>query len=234
MAIVTEELRRKTPLISLIEAEGALADMALRKWGGALDLSSLRPRPGVVGRALLKGMLAYATGISADTWRFETAASGQPLVFANAGLTPSISMSHSGVWVACALSLKSPVGIDIEMVNSKRDTDGIALLAFGTGERARANSDGPLGFYRLWTLREAMAKANGQGISMAADGRDRVVDGPDQGIWHRNIEGADWLLMHERPHADLSLAVAARGIPDELSPFEWWIPRETCIRVVDH
>jgi hypothetical protein len=86
----------------------------------------------------------------------------------------------------------------------------IAAAAFGPAEARRVAADGAPGFYRIWTLKEAMAKASGAGIAEVADRTDRVPDGPPQGIWRANVGVTPWwLALTSRP--GLSIAVAIRG-----------------------
>lgn len=138
--------------------------------------------------------------------------SGRPIVEnASCDRAPSISLSHSGGWVAVAASDAGAIGIDIEVHRPRRNLNGIAAAAFGPDEQWLVASDGAEGFYRIWTLKEAMAKASGEGIAMVADRRDRVANGPKQGVWRVSIGAAPWLLAHARPVSGLSLAVAIRG-----------------------
>ena len=89
-----------------------------------------------------------------------------------------------------------------------RDHNKISAVAFGPLEQARVTEAGACAFYRIWTLREAIAKACGQGLTLATDGRDRVHDGPDEGEWATTLDGTDWALSHRFMESDLSLATA--------------------------
>jgi phosphopantetheinyl transferase len=64
-------------------------------------------------------------------------------------------------------------------------------------------------FYRLWTLREAMSKATGQGLSMIMDTVDRLPADPHTGFWMSSDR--QWLLAHLEPSPDTSLALAVRA-----------------------
>ena len=163
-----------------------------------------------LGRQLLMQAVSRVDGQRASKCRIGTADTGRPIVVADHPDEESaegeifVSLSHSGNWLAAAATALGPVGVDIEWMRPGRDLSGIAEIAFGPQERDRAGRDGPSGFYRIWTLREAIAKAQGIGLTMAADGRDRVNDGPDQGTWrHDNAHLGHWRLS-----ADLALALA--------------------------
>jgi phosphopantetheinyl transferase len=154
--------------------------------------------------------LSRLVGQKEPNYQIITAESGRPIVVTDHPVADGtetgifVSLSHSGNWLAGAATALGPVGIDIELMRAGRDLSGIAEIAFGPEERRRAIRDGAPGFYRIWTLREAIAKAHGIGLAMAADGHDRVNDGPDEGNWCWDRAQ----LAHWRLSADLALALA--------------------------
>jgi 4'-phosphopantetheinyl transferase len=157
-------------------------------------------------------MLVHATGIPLRGWMFKAEPSGRPIVqSASCDHVPSISLSHSGGWVAVAASDAGAIGIDIEVHRPHRNFNAIAAAAFGPEEQWLVSAGGAAGFYRIWTLKEAMAKASGEGIAMVADRTDRVANSPKEGVWRVSIGATPWLLAHARPVSGLSLAVAIRG-----------------------
>lgn len=121
-------------------------------------------------RWLLRNVLAFYTGISADKLQFQRSEKGKPyLVQGNI----QFSLSHSGHWGVLAVSDGNAVGIDIEAVQSKRNILRIAQHYYAPAELtqllalpAREQQDY---FYRLWTLKEALFKALGSGISAGLD-----------------------------------------------------------------
>jgi 4'-phosphopantetheinyl transferase len=86
--------------------------------------------------------------------------------------SPSIgfSISHSGSWVACAVSLRSPVGLDIECIDAGRDVVALAEQVFDAATAAEvrgcAGAARLQAFYRHWCLYEAGIKL---GEASAAD-----------------------------------------------------------------
>jgi 4'-phosphopantetheinyl transferase len=172
-------------------------------------------------------MLADITRSSADQWRFSNLPSGLPVAVHRSGdAAPAISISHSGSWIAYAAAFGGRIGIDIEQDRDTRDHPGIAERAFGPREREAVNRFGQARFYAIWTLREAIAKATGSGLQMAADGRDRVPDGPYESSDWATLEDADWWLMHARPAPAISLALAFRPDGSRARPeavrLHWW------------
>lgn len=65
-----------------------------------------------------------------------------------------VSLSHSGDWVAVALSSHVDVGIDVEQIDRTRPTD-----KFGAFLGWNGNLSDPVAFYNKWTLWEACFKA---------------------------------------------------------------------------
>jgi phosphopantetheinyl transferase len=171
------------------------------------DRDPERPRSRLV-RALLSSLVADIWGLPRGEVRILAEPSGRPVLDPALGSAPFVSLSHTRGWIACAASEIGPLGIDIERQRPSRDHAGIAAAAFGPREQARALRSGTAAFYRIWTLREAIAKATGQGLRLAADGHDRVHEGPDEGSWQLRLDQTHWSLSHRLVHSDLNLATA--------------------------
>ena len=175
-----------------------------------VEIADRAARP-ILGRQLLMQAISRVVGQKAPRYRIIAADTGRPIVIADHPGTERteeeifVSLSHTGNWLAGAATAVGPIGIDIELMRAGRDLSGIADIAFGPEERRRASREGASGFYRIWTLREAIAKAHGTGLAMVADGHDRVHDGPNEGIWRRDsAQLAHWHLSAGRA---LALAV---------------------------
>lgn len=167
-------------------------------------------RVALAARGLLRSVLAVAGG-PAD-WHIRPDGRGKPFLFAADGTAgPHLSLSHSGDYVAVAVSQCVALGIDVE-VYRPRDFIRLAAYAFGPHEAGVAGKSAA-DFYRLWTLREAMGKWDGQGLRLAADGQDRITDPHSSGAWR---DGA-WHLFHTAGD-DVSLAIACQG--DDASVWE--------------
>ena len=179
--------------------------------------AELRRVASLAARGMLATLLQASTDIPAEEWRIGKDARGKPIAStAGEQEVPEVSMSHSRGWVAAAVSTLGPVGIDVECSRAGRDILGIAEASFGEAERGEVANGGADGFYRIWTLREAIAKADGSGLSLVVDGRDRVSGMPVVGAWSTVVEGWHWLLMRAQPDdgVHLSLAVARAGCPN--------------------
>jgi 4'-phosphopantetheinyl transferase len=178
----------------------------------------------VLARGLVRAMLDQGSG--AEGWELDADDRGKPLVFSpRLGIGRAVSMSHTRGWVAAAIAESGDIGVDVER-HKERDVAALAGYAFGPAERAEAAAAGTAGFYRIWTLREAIAKATGEGLARAANRHDMAAGGPRDGLWTRADEDRLWHLGHWRI-GDCSLALALRtergvtcsvGWPAEFTP----------------
>ena len=73
----------------------------------------------------------------------------------------NFNISHSGDYVAIAIS-KKVMGIDVELIRNNFDYSSIAMVCFTADERALITNIKD--FYTLWTRKEAVLKASGEGI----------------------------------------------------------------------
>lgn len=191
--------------------EGSLAAReAMRRWSRPCDVCYSARERSLLARALLRWLLAESMGTPFG-WRFDVEISGRPIVRRKqGGAVPSIAISHSGGWVACVVARCGQIGIDIEVYRPGRNIMGIASLAFGKAERQAVEREGEAAFYRIWTSREALAKARGRGLAEAADGIDRVEGSSADCVELRRIGGEAWWLAHGTPVEGLSMALAFR------------------------
>ena len=211
--------------VALARVGSPVAEEALARWASDGDRQGTRRAVGLLCRALLRGVLAGSTRIPTN-WRIGKTAAGKPFVeHGDSADAPSVSLSHSGTWSACAVSFEGDVGIDIERLRCDRDLSEIAAWAFGPLECGEVAEEGCERFYAIWTLREAMAKVRGTGIAMVADRKDRVAGRAYDDFRHLSIDDESWHVMHQRPNLDLSLAVALRLPADGFHRkpvLRWW------------
>lgn len=80
-----------------------------------------------------------------------------------------ISISHSGEWVALALTRQARVGIDVERVTETRDLEGLAGYTLADVEhdswQGLTAGARPGAFFGYWARKEAVLKATGLGLS---------------------------------------------------------------------
>jgi 4'-phosphopantetheinyl transferase len=109
----------------------------------------------IVGRLLLKKGLDYF-GLDTDLDRIEYLENGKPTL-------PEIyfSISHSDHEVICGFSREGQLGVDIEHI-TPIDFDHFAAFFSAQEWIAIKNAEDPIRtFYRFWTRKESIIKANG-------------------------------------------------------------------------
>ena len=118
------------------------------------------------------------------------------------GQALDFNISHSGRYAVCALSPAGRVGVDLE----HRTRADLAPFAphFAPVEWAalQAAPDPQQAFCRLWTQKEAVAKADGRGLNIPL--RDICI-----GPGHARVADARWHLHEVRVAAPYSLHVAS-------------------------
>jgi 4'-phosphopantetheinyl transferase len=78
----------------------------------------------------------------------------------------SFNVSHSGKYVICALSETCNVGIDLEEVKTIDVKDFSNCFSANEWLYLKNSDDPLLGFYKLWTRKEAVIKADGRGLQI--------------------------------------------------------------------
>lgn len=124
-------------------------------------LRPARQRQFLLGRALARQALARLCGVAPHQVVLEEVPGQAPRVVAPYPV-PGLSISHSGAWIACAVSADAALGLDIEMIDPGRDIDALALHAFDAAlNRRLAAQPRPArvhDFYQLWSRQEALVK----------------------------------------------------------------------------
>ena len=174
-------------------------------WATAL-VDASNPTPSsrrTIGRALALQLLVALGG---EGWTIEIDARGKPV--ARGASVRHVSIAHTGNIVAAAASAVGPIGIDVEYRDPDRDLNRLALAAYGPAECRAVTRYGVSAFYRIWTLREAISKATGDGMALVTDRIDRVpicmMDGS------LVAAGDEWLFAHKVIAQDCSLALVVR------------------------
>ncbi|PLY42315.1 4-phosphopantetheinyl transferase [Janthinobacterium sp. ROICE36] len=121
----------------------------------------LRRRQFLLGRALLRAAMGEILEMAPESIALEERPGQAPRLLAHAG-GPYFSISHSGHWVACALSDTTPLGLDIELCDVRRDVLALAQQAFGAAVVAELEKLPPeerrVAFYQRWSEAEARYK----------------------------------------------------------------------------
>src|SRR5258708_21266963 len=132
--------------------------------------------------SLLRDLLELVAGGPLSRWQITRNHDGKPTVVNSDGQSAiEVSISHSGRLALAGITDLGEIGVDLEFRTPRRSISEIAAFAFGPEERKVVESVGLRAFYRIWTLREALAKACGIGFPMLADGRDYFAQAPMAG-----------------------------------------------------
>lgn len=175
----------------------------------------------VACHALTRRLLERVAGVEAAMWRFAAGELGKPHI-----VDPSsplhFSHSHAGGLVACAVAA-FPVGIDAEQRN-RAVAPATMEAVLAPSERALLMAAAPASraetFLQLWTLREALVKATGRGLSFPREEFAFALEPP-----RLESGGEDWTFFTwKTPDHVLALAAGAadpvRLVQSTLAPEE--------------
>lgn len=127
---------------------------------------------------------------------FREEANGKPVIVGHEDI--HFNLSHCKNGVACAIS-REPIGIDIETIPDSLNKD-LARYVFNEreqdmileakGKDLKGNTLSPqIMFTRLWTMKEALVKMTGTGIS----GKEQLL--PLLEEWHNNTSNYDFVTI---------------------------------------
>jgi 4'-phosphopantetheinyl transferase len=120
--------------------------------------------------ALLRTVLSHDGDLRPESWQFERTPHGKPFLIGHGEARTSFSLSHAHGMVACAVTAGGiDLGVDVECLDREVDALDIATRFFSPAETqllARLDSESRRRrFFDLWTLKEALVKATGAGLS---------------------------------------------------------------------
>lgn len=120
----------------------------------------------VISHGILRCILSYYTKLSPIDIKFAYNQYGKPFL-KNCNI--KFNMSHSHDIVSYVVALNYKVGIDIELHNDRVEIQELCNMVFTPTENKffTAINDNNLKlkfFYNLWTKKEALVKASGQGL----------------------------------------------------------------------
>jgi len=124
----------------------------------------------IVGRGALRAILARYLQTEPAALRFGYLENGKPELageFANAGI--HFNLAHTGDLALVAITRIGWVGVDVESVRPIKNVDELVARFFSPRESAlfqKVSTDAkPAAFFNLWTRKEALLKATGEGIT---------------------------------------------------------------------
>ena len=135
------------------------------------------------------------------------------------------NLSHSGKHALIAVAIGQPLGVDIEMQGRARSIEEIAQRYFAPSEAMALQALPPdlrdAAFLRLWTGKEAVLKAIGQGLSFGLDRVEFELDqfgqlGALRRVQHDQAQTKGWHWHALQPLQDHHGAIAWHGPPRRL------------------
>ncbi|MFS2024752.1 4'-phosphopantetheinyl transferase family protein [Massilia sp. GER05] len=116
----------------------------------------------IAGRVLARRTLGAVLGVAPEAVRLVERPGAAPALAMPAAGAAGFSISHSGLWIACAASATGRVGLDVEVVDPARDIAVLAPYAFDASQQAwlaaRPTATRVSDFYRAWSTLEARFK----------------------------------------------------------------------------
>jgi 4'-phosphopantetheinyl transferase len=180
----------------------------------------------LVSRALLRSVLAQTLNCAAQALQFRRDHHNKPQLEFPAG-NWHFNLSHSGAWVALALSNIGPVGVDVECHERHSRLEAISKRFFSVNEHhllmTLPEPQRQQRFFELWTLKEAYVKALGRGIATAMAGTDIEYLTEHQLALHlhgaaRCEDNVHYWHYALEPTYSLALALIAQRPLDALAP----------------
>lgn len=158
----------------------------------------------VHSHAVLRQVLSLYTGREPEAHAFDGIGMGKPRLARRPGDRDlHFSLSHSGGLSLIAVSLKAPVGVDVERLRSLPEARRLARRWFTPAENdalARL-SDAAFdrAFFALWTLREAAIKALGEELETGFGALTCALD-PDRSARLVSWRGDEAVTRQWRAH----------------------------------
>lgn len=132
----------------------------------------------VAARGLLRLVLSYYLGCGPREIAFEPGTYGKPGLKCPDDSGLKFNLSHSGGILAIAVARRE-VGVDVERIDPAVPVDEIARFVFSPAEQsllaAMPHPERTKAFYRLWTRKEALLKATGEGLNQLSPDIDTLT-----------------------------------------------------------
>jgi 4'-phosphopantetheinyl transferase len=181
-----------------------------------------------IARVLARATLSETCEVEPHAWRFAPGAHGKPVIVKPRRIPPlQFNLSHSGGLCACAVAVGHDVGVDVETVERLVSFDGIARRCFSADERAALDRCPPeercSRFFEHWTLKEALAKAVGRGLTLPFGGLSFHVGEAPTVVFEREFrdDPSAWRFFLVRPDTSHRCAVAVRCGPNTRVKLDW-------------
>lgn len=187
----------------------------------------------IVGRGILRELLGRYTGANPEELDFAYADHGKPQLTSGSDL--QFNLAHSDDIGLFAFSRHGPLGVDVEQVRRINNVDDLVARFFSAREndlfQKLSDDQKPGAFFNLWTRKEALLKATGEGITGGLN-RVEVTFLEDEAARLLAIDGnpvpaRDWILSSLAPAPGFVGAVAVQSTHIKVSCWR----KETELRI---
>jgi 4'-phosphopantetheinyl transferase len=149
----------------------------------------------VAARGFLREILAACLRTEPQSVEFTYSAKGKPSLggaFAGSGL--QFNLTHSGGLAVIAVARHGIIGVDVEQIRPVPDLSALIGRFFSASECAHIKrlpeEDQVMGFFKIWTRKEAWLKATGEGLTdllksievLGSAGEVKLCGGPQDGL----------------------------------------------------
>lgn len=181
MSDYTVHLARFSDLAAHLIAYTATLSTDERKRAARLRFDDAR-QAFILGRGWLRSTLGNALNVSPGDVRFTYGPQGKPALDHTTDLT--FNLAHSGDLLVLATAEGVSLGADVEQVRPQPNLKRVAADYFSETEQkalfALPETQQLQAFYRIWTRKEAVIKATGDGFALPLTDFDVTHDDPPQ------------------------------------------------------
>jgi 4'-phosphopantetheinyl transferase len=137
-------------------------------------LKEIHQKRFIAAHGILRCILSGLLDIDPERLFFESDSRGKPHLKNNPEVSfPYFNLSHSRDMMVLGVSIKQPIGVDVEYIRTRVDIFRLAKRFFSPAEfmdiKTAPQELAKQKFYQYWTLKEAYLKATGDGISRLRD-----------------------------------------------------------------
>lgn len=123
---------------------------------------------------------------------------------------PAFNLSHSGNRVVCVLGRQERVGIDLEAISDLAIDDLRTQFTPSEWQRITGSTAPLTTFYRYWTAKESLIKADGRGLQIPLDELEVGDAVPEEGIL---IGGQRWFIREMEDFSGYACHIACERPP---------------------
>ena len=160
--------------IALFDPVAAVEPVSCAEWRQAQKFHFEKDRLAfLAARAARRLILARYTGLAAESLIYDVGPNGKPSLSDQTGAAarPVFNLTRLGTrWALLGIAKEGCLGLDGEMIVGADDFKLVAETHFPPEESGYLDGPDEAGqFFSLWTAKEALIKATGDGLSVALD-----------------------------------------------------------------